>query len=102
MRVTKMQGVTQDEVEEVVVLVETEAEKVGVKMLEVFEWVEALKLKEGFLDFQGLGKCGHDSDSDSCRCCPLSLISRLTTLEEEEEEEEMKIEVTLFQVCVLV
>ncbi len=37
MRVTKMQGVTQDEVEEVVVLVETEAEKVGVKMLEVFE-----------------------------------------------------------------
>ena len=49
-----------------------------------------MKLKEGFLDFQGLGKCGHDSDSDSCRCCPLSLISRLTTLEEEEEEEEMK------------
>ena len=37
MRVTKMQGVTQDEVEEVVVLVETEAEKVGVDMLEVFE-----------------------------------------------------------------
>lgn len=49
MGITKMQALTQEHVDEVVVLVETEAEKAGVDMLEVFEGVEALK--KAFLDF---------------------------------------------------
>jgi uncharacterized protein (DUF302 family) len=49
MGITKMQALTQEHVDEVVVLVEAEAEKAGVDMLEVFEGVEALK--KAFLDF---------------------------------------------------
>lgn len=56
MRFTEMQAVTQKHVEEVVVLVEAETEKVGVDILEVFEGVEALK--EASLDLQGLGNGG--------------------------------------------
>ena len=47
---------TYENVEEVGVLVEIEAENVGVNVLKVFDGIEALK--ESLLEFQGLGKCG--------------------------------------------
>lgn len=51
--VREIKATPQDHVEEIVVVAETETEKVSVEMLEVFEGVEALENE--FLDLQTLG-----------------------------------------------
>lgn len=51
--VREIKATPQDHVEEIVVVAETETEKVSVDMLEVFEGVEALENE--FLDLQTLG-----------------------------------------------
>lgn len=51
--VREIKATPQDHVEKIVVVAETETEKVSVEMLEVFEGVEALENE--FLDLQTLG-----------------------------------------------